>query len=734
MFGHMPKTSMTATRKFDRPANEVLRSATMPKYYTSVSFGRLLSLAGRRLRLRVAHFHSVLGAIINNSGLILAPNLQQEQIAVFHALGLVPIRQHFGPMLPIPGDLRRLVLLVPKSGLSLLREFTQPELYLALAGTLEPFENFFVSVHTAFVRVRRGSKYRGQEDLDGWRSLNSHLMVRDTREQAPEAELMVSAMVPSFALMMAPPAFTELQLRPRDGIEMYRAPKDVLRRLGGYFNKHFFKATLGNADKTAVLIPGATGGILHGGVSTRRFSCPDRVACPDRDLLRPSPRTGRCLSKAVDTHRFMHGDAAIDQTVELVEQAGSNSGDARLVYRVTLVMANDEAREGLAAGGAPVLETLHDPCSVQVALGEGLSHAVSLPFPIERRRVQREYSKRQGYVIYTVPPIRLPLNLPLAWIGLDIKGVGRAVLPSMPSWSPAVPLSSLPRLDFQAEWAHEKVMGGFSFTPAERSMREGLPTPNSEIIDPVILGLKEEILAIISTACDHHEEAHASSWKHPWMCITENRRDDEPALWVWVNEILLDSTNEALILDCCVMLADRMDSAASIQLGTALELEEIQGRGAGIRFSKAVSGEVALWGSLLPAAVERARQTYAHTADCIYSTPGYSGRTLCSCGMGKDLPPGFVESMRSAKAPGLVPLHTCFHRAALSPLFPAHEKLSTQFPASGTAADGSRKCAQCGKSGKPLQCSRCRKVAYCSKECQRRDWKSHKPSCREWSK
>lgn len=70
------------------------------------------------------------------------------------------------------------------------------------------------------------------------------------------------------------------------------------------------------------------------------------------------------------------------------------------------------------------------------------------------------------------------------------------------------------------------------------------------------------------------------------MCITENRRDDEPALWVWVNEILLDSTNEALILDCCVMLADRMDSAASIQLGTALELDDIQGRGAGIRFPK----------------------------------------------------------------------------------------------------------------------------------------------------
>lgn len=264
-------------------------------------------------------------------------------------------------------------------------------------------------------------------------------------------------MVPSFALMMAPPAFTELQLRPRDGIEMHQAPKNIMRRLGGHFNKHFFKATLDNADKTAVLIPGATGNILQGGVSRPRFSCPDRVACPDQDSSRPSPRTGRGLCEAVDTHRFVYGDAGIDQAVELVEQAGRNGGGARLVYRVTLVMANDEARECLAAGGPPALETLHDPCSVRVALGEGLCHATSLPFPIERRRVQMKYSKRQGYVIFTVPPVRQHLNLPLSWTGLDIEGVGQAVLPSMPSWSPAVPLSSLPRLDFQTEWAHEKV-------------------------------------------------------------------------------------------------------------------------------------------------------------------------------------------------------------------------------------------------------------------------------------
>lgn len=167
----------------------------------------------------------------------------------------------------MPLDTRRVVLLVPKSGISLIRAFKSSELYLALSGTLASFDNHFVSVHTVFVRVRRGSGYR-QEVHEGWSSLNDHLMVRDSREDDPEAELMVSAVVPTFALMMAPPALTELQLRPRDSVEFYSAPKDIMRRFGGQLRKTFYKADLGNKDRTAILTPGA--------------ACDARLACPDK--------------------------------------------------------------------------------------------------------------------------------------------------------------------------------------------------------------------------------------------------------------------------------------------------------------------------------------------------------------------------------------------------------------------------------------------------------------------
>lgn len=47
-----------------------------------------------------------------------------------------------------------------------------------------------------------------------------------------------------------------------------------------------------------------------------------------------------------------------------------------------------------------------------------------------------------------------------------------------------------------------------------------------------------------------------------------------------------------------------------------------------------------------------------------------------------------------------------------------------------------RTCNYCGAEeafGAPprilLRCGRCRDAYYCNRECQRRDWKSHKPSC-----
>ena len=38
-------------------------------------------------------------------------------------------------------------------------------------------------------------------------------------------------------------------------------------------------------------------------------------------------------------------------------------------------------------------------------------------------------------------------------------------------------------------------------------------------------------------------------------------------------------------------------------------------------------------------------------------------------------------------------------------------------------------CDACGKPDATNKCSRCKKARYCSKECQKKAWRDHKPSC-----
>ena len=52
----------------------------------------------------------------------------------------------------------------------------------------------------------------------------------------------------------------------------------------------------------------------------------------------------------------------------------------------------------------------------------------------------------------------------------------------------------------------------------------------------------------------------------------------------------------------------------------------------------------------------------------------------------------------------------------------------------GNGEISKRACAACDKSGGDIKfkmCSACQKVWYCSKDCQRSDWKRHKVECKK---
>ncbi|KAF8906810.1 hypothetical protein CPB84DRAFT_1769725 [Gymnopilus junonius] len=136
-------------------------------------------------------------------------------------------------------------------------------------------------------------------------------------------------------------------------------------------------------------------------------------------------------------------------------------------------------------------------------------------------------------------------------------------------------------------------------------------------------------------------------------------------------------------------------------------------------------GEIQAWKQLLPAFVERCR-SWTHGPNCEYIAQGHIPLTegmeadpLCSCGKGKD-----VEGMNKvALWKEVAPYVT---RVALSPLF-AVSYLETV----GRHPDA-HKCSVCRRKGNPRlkECTGCKKVRYCSAECQKKDWKTHKPKCK----
>ena len=147
--------------------------------------------------------------------------------------------------------------------------------------------------------------------------------------------------------------------------------------------------------------------------------------------------------------------------------------------------------------------------------------------------------------------------------------------------------------------------------------------------------------------------------------------------------------------------------------------------------------EAAAWKRLLPALAERCR-TWEHGRSCEYLAGkvvplslGFDRETLCGCGKGKDVTPEFrkEKAWRSA-----IPHVT---RIAIGPLYgvPYAENVGHFATKQGAAkpSEPEIRCKKCGGLGKPelLACGGCKVVRYCSAECQKADWKTHKGTCRK---
>ena len=216
---------------------------------------------------------------------------------------------------------------------------------------------------------------------------------------------------------------------------------------------------------------------------------------------------------------------------------------------------------------------------------------------------------------------------------------------------------------------------------------------------------------------------------------------------LFVTDIRFDVATHALVADAFVLpLHKSFLHKIWPHLGDLRDLCQV----------KVSDEECIAWKCLLPSFVERCR-TWEHKPNCAYVvhrkiplSTAHSEVPICDCGKGK-----VTDAFRHRKE--WSPFLPYVTRAAISPLFAvsflesvagnlknllglADAGTAARYRAAGSASvssDGQQaglsRCGACKtvlSAERPMICSRCKKVAYCSRDCQTKDWKAHKQSCK----
>ncbi|KAF8180830.1 hypothetical protein BJ912DRAFT_1032956 [Pholiota molesta] len=339
------------------------------------------------------------------------------------------------------------------------------------------------------------------------------------------------------------------------------------------------------------------------------------------------------------------------------------------------------------AGGKAVPEIVQlSPCVVRVTLGNRIQD-IAYPFPVIGSAHRLRLARKSRYIEVIVPTSRslmadgMKLNpFPV----INTKGLFHP-------WSiHRVNMSTLPVLDVKAkqlkEWLDIHVASMMS--ARERSLRK-----------------KHDSLHTIFVRAAGTQGGSVQRL----FALRDDKTNNCDTI-LFVNDLHFDLTSHTMICDAYVLpLTTRFiaeNEKAFVRLVTQGGLINIA----------AFEGEMQAWKQLLPAFAERCRSSWSHGPNCEYTA---QGRSSCSCGRGKEV--GGMQKSELWKK--FAPFVT---RVALSPLF------AVSYLETVGRDPNAHKCSVCRKRGKPKlkACAGCQKVKYCSAECQKKDWKAHKPKCK----
>ncbi|KAG8791102.1 hypothetical protein FRC12_010152 [Ceratobasidium sp. 428] len=410
----------------------------------------------------------------------------------------------------------------------------------------------------------------------------------------------------------------------------------------------------------------------------------------------------------------------VDNTsVKILPTLGTGPTEQHIVSFTGRVVIESEKEHEALIGGAEVRASQASPCAMRLKVGE-FEHTVAYPYPIFGEKVMLRIARKSGYVEVIVPP-----SDPADAGGYRLNPT--PILRHNPWNLHHISIDRMPRLDTSDSMgmAWVKAHTALQLSSSEQELVANKSTAKSSL---AAWAASRDAIANIINKCSG--VAAGKSVQVVSLSESENGEVDTVLL---ISGLRLDLASNTVICDAAVVYP------TTDPLRNTLSGLPVDGK---VQFTMS-RDEMIACKKLIPAFVERCR-TWPHGPNCEYTTSsavpismelGTSPICTCGQGVGFGAPEWKVDSWAD-----LIPFAT---RLAISPLFHTEPSSASRNTISGRVGEtgpswefrpwSDKECRVCHVAGKPdlMTCSGCKKAKYCSSECQKQDWKSHKKICKK---
>ncbi|CAG8017467.1 unnamed protein product [Penicillium olsonii] len=438
------------------------------------------------------------------------------------------------------------------------------------------------------------------------------------------------------------------------------------------------------------------------------------------------------LSKVISINGFT-SESAKDEVdhnggSESMVTASVDKSSGRISSFTSRVQVLSEGAQTILKDGAKVTQSMRSPFNHTLYLEGGPKYKANFPAPVLSSSAKIKVARKSSFLELVVDvakskdwpnlqsfmyPVYMDNGSPATW---NMPHLNVASLPKIDLEN-----TSSPRLD----WLRYYLPTMWSSKESALKFNPSLPaTPNMRAKTEFKDSLYHMFIGFTGV-----------QGKHASVFAINCAEEQGVQMVFFLSEMRLDLSNRTPVLDGAV-LPLRLDLMSDI-------LPHLQAMSQSDHAPAAIavpSTELRLWKESIPAWAERGR-SWSHKPSCEYRSKGtiplsigFGARILCSCGEGQ-LPPGFMPDF-----PGWKALSKHAVRVSISPAFTSAlvegplDLSSSGFAAKppGEKKDGCRVCDNaCKPDGSDLMnCSRCHTAKYCSRDCQRADWKEHKLVCK----